>query len=393
MTAWTRLVGGIGAAASLTAGLAVASVALAVPAAAQPCTGNTDAPVSTDADPAGWDFSESGSAGHHEWVEGGLRIFTDEGPATAEHQVVGRVALGGTPEEPLTVLLPDLPEPSWVYGDGSGTEPGLNITLFTVTTNGTPAFAGTLVLEAARGDVWWATREIPGMQGDNSRPAVGTWEQFQTQPTIPLFAVAAGFSLGSPAVGDWIVRSINANCTTWTFDLETPSPSPSPTPTPTPTPSPTPTPDIPGPVPDSALTPQEEGDIQAPATVPAGAEFLVFVGREFAGETVFVYLHSTPIFLGEFVVRDDGTILVQAPPGVTGLHRVVVLDENGEVIGWDYVLLTGTNVVPGGLTGVDERQPPLGPGFAAGAAVVLAAGVLCASRLVSRRRAEVTDAG
>ena len=93
----------------------------------------------------------------------------------------------------------------------------------------------------------------------------------------------------------------------------TPTPSPSlpaePTPTPSPsvpgepTPTPTPTPSLPangapGPVADDQLTDGTRGSVDAPDTAAAGDTVTIFVGTEYAGQTVWVWLHSTPISLG-----------------------------------------------------------------------------------------------
>ncbi len=70
----------------------------------------------------------------------------------------------------------------------------------------------------------------------------------------------------------------------------------------------------------------------------AGATITISVGTQYAGQWVTVWLHSTPRQLGGWQqVSAAGTVTVQLPADLTGSHRLVVLDENGDVIGWQDV--------------------------------------------------------
>lgn len=145
-----------------------------------------------------------------------------------------------------------------------------------------------------------------------------------------------------------------------------------------PTPTPTPTdPAAPRPVTDAQLTDATRGSVDAPASAHAGQTVTLHVGTRYAGDTVWVWLHSTPISLGAHVVSSAGTVTVTLPAGIAlGEHRLVVLDADGNVIGWTEVTVTG----PLAATGAD------GPGLAATAGVALALIAAGAVAVVVRRR-------
>lgn len=162
-----------------------------------------------------------------------------------------------------------------------------------------------------------------------------------------------------------------------------PTPTPTSTPTPSPTPSSTPTPTAPsagapGPVGDDELTDATRGSVDAPGSAAAGETLTVYVGTQYAGDTVWVWLHSTPISLGSQVVAADGTVTVTLPAGVDpGMHRLVVLDAAGNVIGWTEITVTDGLAA----TGVDSRAVV---GTAGAGIALLVAG---AAFMVLRRRA------
>ncbi|WP_194411973.1 LPXTG cell wall anchor domain-containing protein [Microbacterium cremeum] len=103
------------------------------------------------------------------------------------------------------------------------------------------------------------------------------------------------------------------------------------------------------------------------------------MGTAYAGETVWVWLHSTPVLLGAYVVAADGTVTVTLPAGVDlGLHRLVVLDADGNIIGWTEIAVTAALAATGAN----------GAGLAATAGLafaLIAAGAL--GVVVRRRRA------
>ncbi len=151
-------------------------------------------------------------------------------------------------------------------------------------------------------------------------------------------------------------------------------------PTPTPNPTPTlPSTGAPGPVSDDQLTGATRGGIEAPASAAPGETITIRVGTAYAGETVWVWLHSTPVLLGAYVVAADGTVTVTLPAGVDlGLHRLVVLDADGNIIGWTEIAVTAALAATGAN----------GAGLAATAGLafaLIAAGAL--GVVVRRRRA------
>ena len=142
-------------------------------------------------------------------------------------------------------------------------------------------------------------------------------------------------------------------------------------------PTPTPTPATPGPVTDAQLTDATRGSVDAPASVAPGQTVTISVGTQYAGDTVWVWLHSTPISLGAHVVSAAGTVTVTLPAGVApGEHRLVVLDADGNVIGWTEVTVAG----PLAATGADVAGLAATAGLAA---ALIAAGALA---VVLRRR-------
>lgn len=153
-------------------------------------------------------------------------------------------------------------------------------------------------------------------------------------------------------------------------------------PTPTPTPTPTqPGTGAPGPVSDDELTDATRGSVDAPGSAPAGATITIFVGTQYAGDTVWVWLHSTPVLLGAQVVAADGTVTVALPAGIDpGAHRLVVLDADGDVIGWTEISVTEALAA----TGANGAGIATTAGLAA---ALIAAGAL--GVIVRRRRAHV----
>jgi arabinogalactan endo-1,4-beta-galactosidase len=131
----------------------------------------------------------------------------------------------------------------------------------------------------------------------------------------------------------------------------TPTTSPSPAPTPTETSSPTPgptattspapagTPVAPG---EDQLTDATKGIITAPGSAVAGSVITIGVGTGFAGSTVNAWMFSTPTSLGTHTVRADGTITLTLPTtAASGIHRIVVTDSAGDVIGWTEIRVAG----------------------------------------------------
>ncbi|MCL2423216.1 MAG: hypothetical protein FWD11_04885 [Micrococcales bacterium] len=156
---------------------------------------------------------------------------------------------------------------------------------------------------------------------------------------------------------------------------------------------------------ESDLVAAAAGKITVPNTAVAGSTVRVRVGAEYAGQDVYAYLFSDPVYLGGYTVSDRGTIDVTLPPGVTGAHRIAVYALSGVLIGWDSITITapakkgikdrlagvGGSVLPPTLVEARNRLAATGaavlPWFA-GVVVLLSAG-FALTALHYRRRATV----
>ncbi|MBA8815410.1 2',3'-cyclic-nucleotide 2'-phosphodiesterase (5'-nucleotidase family) [Microbacterium halimionae] len=107
------------------------------------------------------------------------------------------------------------------------------------------------------------------------------------------------------------------------------------------------------PVAESELTPGNAGDVKVIAgdLVPGGT-VTVYVGIEYAGDWVSAWLRSAPIFLGWYQVDAVGNITVTLPAGVTGDHRIVIQDADGNLIGWQEVTIGALAVTGGNASGI-----------------------------------------
>jgi len=142
---------------------------------------------------------------------------------------------------------------------------------------------------------------------------------------------------------------------------------------------PTATPEPPS---DDELGAATQGGVRIVSGVSAaGQELTVFVGTAYTGQWVSAWLRSDPVFLGWHRVDAAGNITVTLPAGVTGAHRLVVLDADGEVIGWQHLdipVLAATGGDAGGITGAAITGSLL---------LVLGAGMALTARGATRRRA------
>lgn len=137
----------------------------------------------------------------------------------------------------------------------------------------------------------------------------------------------------------------------------------------------------PTPVPAGAMTGTTRGDVRAPASAAPGATITFSVGVEHAGETVDVWLHSTPVHLGRVVVAADGTVQVTLPADIApGVHRIAVVAADGTLIGWDTITVTGASRLA--TTGAE------GGAAAAAALALVAAGAALVGLRRARRRVQ-----
>ena len=125
----------------------------------------------------------------------------------------------------------------------------------------------------------------------------------------------------------------------------------------------TPTPGVanPGavtPVDAATLTESTRGTVDAPSEARRGQTVTVKIGVAHAGETVNVWLHSTPVLLATTLVAADGTVRVVIPTDTPlGAHRVVVLAVDGTLIGWDNTTVTAATAGRLAATGTDVQAP------------------------------------
>lgn len=160
-----------------------------------------------------WQNVDTRSAGHLEYVENGLHIWTDD--ASSQAKVSEGIAVN-FPLHDTGVLALD-----WT---GSTPPPGINLFVnFGADGN------GTLVYESVYGQDLWLTNgssaavkaNAPVNGGGNGSQWHGTIDQWLTKyPNATVVGLA--YSLGSGVKGDGVINSITAGCATHTFDYVAP---------------------------------------------------------------------------------------------------------------------------------------------------------------------------
>lgn len=122
----------------------------------------------------------------------------------------------------------------------------------------------------------------------------------------------------------------------------------------------------PTPAPDSALIQALKDLIKAITDFIIGKLATIHVGKEYAGTWVSVWLHSDPILVSDGLVQvdADGNVQVTVPEDApVGAHRLVVQDVDGNVIGWQDIVVQAAAVDPGTDPGT---QPGAGGGTGSG---------------------------
>lgn len=120
------------------------------------------------------------------------------------------------------------------------------------------------------------------------------------------------------------------------FQAASPAPTPSASVPVSPSPAPTTTSAaITPPATDAGLTAANRGTVSATGSFVPGGTVTVNVGTQYAGQTEYAFVYSTPTALGAHVVSSAGTFTVVLPTTLpAGTHTIAVLDSTGTVIGW-----------------------------------------------------------
>ncbi|WP_243696948.1 ExeM/NucH family extracellular endonuclease [Labedella endophytica] len=93
-----------------------------------------------------------------------------------------------------------------------------------------------------------------------------------------------------------------------------------------------------------------EGDISvAPDVVNPGDEITAFVGTEYAGDWVAVWMYSAPTLIADWQqVSAAGTVTATIPLDATaGEHIIAVTDADNAVLGWDTITVLAADGDPG----------------------------------------------
>lgn len=102
-----------------------------------------------------------------------------------------------------------------------------------------------------------------------------------------------------------------------------------------------------------------------------GTVVTVTAGAERADEWLGTFLYSEPTFLGWQQANGTGQVIHPLPAGTVGQHKIVVVDAEGELIGWAPLSIAGTQALAS--TGVSIAPPLIAVGVLA-----LAGGLLLA---------------
>ena len=176
------------------------------------CEANEQGPVGTNLNGL-WTNVDTRSAGHYEYVDGALHVWTDDATSNA------KVSLGTAASFALSQ--------SGQFGiDWEGTTPPPGVNLF-VDFDNDGSIDGTLVFETVYGQDLWLTNgskqfvkdAAPSHTGGNGSENHGTINEWLTVfPNAQVKGIA--FSLGSGVHGDGLIKSLTIGCTVYTFDFQ-----------------------------------------------------------------------------------------------------------------------------------------------------------------------------
>ncbi len=176
------------------------------------CPAITDGGKATDLNLNGWDPTyDTRSAGHWEFVDGGLHTWTDDASSQAKVSWAksASFALSSTGEIGVSYIV------------NTGIQPGVNL-FIDFDNNG--SVDGTLVYEAVYGQDLWLTNgsaqfvkdNAPVVGGGNGSQWHGTIDQWLAKfPDAWVYGIA--FALGSGVHADGTLLSITVGCAQYTF--------------------------------------------------------------------------------------------------------------------------------------------------------------------------------
>ena len=184
--------------------------------------------VTTPANLAAWDFSDTRATGHNDLTPNALRVWTEG--ATSTDKAAGyyptNFALSALGTETITQSLD-------ITTTTGTTPPGLQLV---VDFDGDGAPDGILVGEAIYGGPWWLNNNAatfvktgaPHNGGGYGSAWYGTPQEWLTAfPSARVRAI--GYSLGSGVLGDYLINRITLGCVYYTFSNVTAPPQAVPT--------------------------------------------------------------------------------------------------------------------------------------------------------------------
>lgn len=178
-----------------------------------PCTsGPTAGPLATNSDPAGWDFSQTRTAGSNTFTADGLRVTTIG--ATSQSKAAGYRA--------IDIALSEVGTPEMTLTQHSGGAPSIQLG---VDLDADGDQDGYLVREEVYAPgMWWASNPIvsggftglPSVGGGGSA-VNGTLDQYLVAyPDARVLSY--GYSLGSGLAGDATIHTLTVGCASSSFD-------------------------------------------------------------------------------------------------------------------------------------------------------------------------------